>query len=313
MHITPPGKLLRTRLKTRQLLLMIALDEQRNIHRAAAELHMTQPAASKQLKDLEDMLEVKLFERLSHGMEPTLYGHTMIRHARMAVTSLSLAHEDIAVLKSGLSGQVAIGAIMSAGMLLLPRAISRVKEAAPLLRIGVEVENSNVLLSRLRRGTLDFLVARILEDDARSEWQYEELASETICVVARVGHPFLVADALHLNDIARMPWVLPPHGSVLRLRCDTMFHRAGLVPPDNVVETTALLLIVSLLLHSDSLHLMSLDVARYYSQHGVLAIVPIDVAVKMDGFGLITRRNYSLSPCAAVLLDAIQVTAKEIY
>jgi DNA-binding transcriptional LysR family regulator len=313
MQNSPPRSLLRTRLKTRQLLLMIALDEQRNIHRAAEELHMTQPAASKQLKDLEDLLEVKLFERLSHGMEPTLYGQTMIRHARMAVTSLSLAHEDIAVLKSGLSGQVAIGAILSSGMSLLPRAISRVKQEAPTMRIGVEVENSNVLLDRLRRGTLDFLVARMLDNDARSELHYEELASETICVVARVDHPFLAAASLRLDDIARAPWVLPPHGSVLRLRCDTMFHRAGLVPPDNVVETTALLLIISLLRHSDSLHLMSLDVARYYAQHAVLAILPIDVAVKMDGFGLITRRNYMLSPSAAVLLDAIRVASQEIY
>jgi DNA-binding transcriptional LysR family regulator len=50
---------LRARLKTRQLLLLIALDDQRNIHRAAEELHMTQPAASKQLKDLEEMLDVR--------------------------------------------------------------------------------------------------------------------------------------------------------------------------------------------------------------------------------------------------------------
>jgi DNA-binding transcriptional LysR family regulator len=313
MHIIPPGKLLRTRLKTRQLLLLIALDEQRNIHRAADELHMTQPAASKQLKDLEDMLEVKLFERLSHGMEPTLYGTTMIRHARMAVTSLSLAHEDIAVLKSGLSGQVAIGAIMSPGMALLPRAISRVKQSAPLMRIGVEVENSNVLLNRLRRGTLDFLVARILEDEARSELHYEELASEAVCVVARVGHPYQDAAALQLEDIARSPWVLPPHGSVLRHRCDTMFHCAGLIPPDNVVETTALLLIISLLLHSDSLHLMPCDVAAYFARHGILAILPIAVSMKMDGFGLITRRNYLLSPSAAVLLDAIRAASKEVY
>ena len=57
-----PNWFLRARLKTRQLLLLIALDDERNIHRAAEVLCMTQPAASKQLKDLEDMLDVKLFE-----------------------------------------------------------------------------------------------------------------------------------------------------------------------------------------------------------------------------------------------------------
>lgn len=310
---TNPNWFLRARLKTRQLLLLIALDEQRNIHRAADELHMTQPAASKQLKDLEDMLDVKLFERLPRGMEPTIYGESMIRHARMALTSLSLAHEDIVALKSGLSGQVAIGAIMSPGMALLPRAIARVKQAAPQMRIGVEVETSNILLERLKRGSLDFLIARILEDHSGAELQYEELADEPVCVVTRVGHPFEHADALTLETIARAAWVLPPNGSVLRHRCDMMFRSAGLAPPDNVVDTTALLLILSLLLHTDSLHLMPLEVARYYAQLNILSIVPIEVPVKMDGFGIITRRNHLLSPSAALVLDAIRTAGRELY
>jgi DNA-binding transcriptional LysR family regulator len=135
-----PNWFLKARLKTRQLLLLIALDDYRNIHRAADELHMTQPAASKQIKDLEEMLEVRLFERLPRGMEPTIYGETMIRHARMALTSLALAHDDLVTLKSGLSGQVEVGVIMSPAMALLPRAIARIKEQAPLLRIGVQLE-----------------------------------------------------------------------------------------------------------------------------------------------------------------------------
>ena len=313
MENTNPNWFLRARLKTRQLLLLIALDEQRNIHRAAEELHMTQPAASKQLKDLEDMLDVRLFERLSRGMEPTIYGETMIRHARMALTSLSLAHEDIVALKSGLSGQVSIGAIMTPGMALLPRAISRVKQAAPLMRIGVEVETSNILLERLQRGTLDFLVARILDAANQAELQYEELADEPVCVVARVGHPFEQAENLKLQDIARAGWVLSPQGSVLRHRCDMMFRTAGLAPPDNVVDTTALLLIISLLQQTDSLHLMPQEVARHYAQLNILTILPIKVAIRMDGFGIITRRDQLLSPSAAVLLDAIRMAAKEIY
>jgi len=308
-----PNWFLRARLKTRQLLLLIALDEQRNIHRAADELHMTQPAASKQLKDLEDMLDVRLFERLSRGMEPTIYGETMIRHARMALTSLSLAHEDIVALKSGLSGQVTIGAIMTPGMALLPRAISRVKQAAPLMRIGVEVETSNILLDRLQRGTLDFLVARILDAANEADLQYEELADEPVCVVARVGHPFENAENLQLADIVRAGWVLSPQGSILRHRCDMMFRRAGLAPPDNVIDTTALLLIISLLQQTDSLHVMPQEVARYYAQLNILTILPIDVAIKMDGFGIITKRNDLLSPSAAVVLDAIRGAAREIY
>jgi len=297
----------------RQLLLLVALEEQRNIHRAADVLHMTQPAASKQLKELEDLLGVRLFERLPRGMEPTLYGKTMIRQARLALISLSLAHEDVAALKSGLTGQVTVGAIMASAMSLLPRAIARVKQSAPRMRVGVEFDTSNILLDRLRRGTLDFLIARVREGDSSAELAYEELADEPVCVVARRGHPLQRAEALALADIAGAAWVLPPQGSTLRHRCDTMFHRAGLAPPGNVVETTAVLLIVSLLMQTDSVHLMSLDIARYYAELDILTILPVEVPVRMDGFGIITRRNYLLSPSATILLDAVRAVARDIY
>src|SRR4051812_22559264 len=126
MDMLNPNWFLKARLKTRQLLLLIALDDFRNIHRAADELNMTQPAASKQIKDLEEMLDVRLFDRLPRGMMPTIYGETMIRHARMALNSLSLAHDDIVALRAGLAGQVEVGVIMAPAMALLPRAIAAV-------------------------------------------------------------------------------------------------------------------------------------------------------------------------------------------
>lgn len=313
MSNTNPNWFLRARLKTRQLLLLIALDEQRNIHRAAEALHMTQPAASKQLKDLEDMLEISLFDRLPRGMQPTIYGETMIRHARMALTSLSKAHEDIVALKSGLAGQVDIGIIMMPGMTLLPRAIARVKQAVPLLRIGVQVESSNVLLERLQRGTIDFMVARILDKGEQSDLEYQELAMETICAVARVGHPLANATSLSLKDVVDGAWIMSPQGSVLRHRCDMMFRSAGLEPPRNVVDTTAMLLIASLLQQSDSMHLLPVEIARYYVDLKVLTILPISLSCNMDGFGIVKRRNQLLSPGAHTLLEAILSVAKEIY
>ena len=313
MENTNSNWFLRARLKTRQLLLLIALDEQRNIHRAADALHMTQPAASKQLKDLEDMLEIQLFDRTPRGMQPTIYGETMIRHARMALTSLSLAHEDIVALKSGLSGQVEVGVIMTPGMSLLPRAISRIKQQAPLLRIGVQLETSNILLKRLQRGTLDFMVGRILDQEDRSDLLYEELAEEPVCAVTRVGHPLEAALGLELKDIVNEGWILSPQGSVLRHRCDMMFRKQGLEPPANVVDTTAILMITSLLQQTDFLHVLPVEVARYYAQLNILSILPIELPVKMDAFGVITRRSHLLSPGARLLLDAIRETAKEMY
>ncbi|GGY00411.1 LysR family transcriptional regulator [Massilia dura] len=313
MDTLNPNWFLRARLKTRQLLLLIALDEQRNIHRAAETLHMTQPAASKQIKDLEEMLDVKLFERLPRGMEPTLFGETMIRHARMALTSLSLAHDDVLALKSGLVGQVEIGVIMTPAMSLLPKAIAKVKLQAPLLRIGVHLEPSNTLLNMLERGTLDFMIGRILEHDTNSRLTYEELTEEPACAVARIGHPLAGAANLTLKDIASHPWILPPQGSILRHRVDMMFRRASLEPPANTVDTTALLLITALLQQTDTLHVMPVDVARYYQSLNVLTILPIELPVKMDAFGIIRQQDHIMSPGANLLLTAVRNAAKEVY
>jgi len=313
MDTTNPNWFLKARLKTRQLLLLIALDDYRNIHRAADELHMTQPAASKQIKDLEEMLDVKLFERLPRGMEPTIYGETMIRHARMALTSLALAHDDIVTLKAGLTGQVEVGVIMTPAMALLPRAIARVKEEAPLLRIGVQLETSNLLLDKLQHGTLDFMIGRIFDTGDTSGLIYEELTEEPACAVVRPGHPLLDGKDLTLQDIAPLPWIVPPHGSILRYRFDMMFRRAGLEPPSNVVDTTAMLLITALLQQTDSLHVMPLEVAQYYASLNVMRILPIELPCKMDAFGIIRHQDHLLSPGADLLLRAVRAAAKEIY
>lgn len=313
MDPTNPNWFLKARLKTRQLLLLIALDDYRNIHRAADELHMTQPAASKQIKDLEEMLDVRLFDRLPRGMEPTIYGETMIRHARMALNSLALAHDDMQALKAGLAGQVEVGVIMSPAMALLPRAIARIKEQAPLLRIGVHLESSNVLLDKLQRGVLDFMIGRILEKEDSAGLVYEELTEEPACAVVRPGHPLLEKKGLALEDIAGHPWILPPPGSILRHRFDMMFRRAGLQPPRNVVDTTALLFVTALLQQTDSLHVMPQEVAQYYASLNVMRILPIELPCKMDAFGIIRQQDHLLAPGADLLLKQVRLAAAEIY
>jgi hypothetical protein len=66
-----------------------------------------------------------------------------------------------------------------------------------------------------------------------------------------------------------------------------MFRRAGLEPPSNVVDTTALLMITALLQQTDSLHVMPLEVAQYYASLNVMRILPIELPCKMDAFGII--------------------------
>ena len=304
---------IRARLKTRQLLLLVALAEEGNIHRAAQVLNMTQPAASKLLKDLEDVLEVPLFERLPRGMRPTWYGETMIRHARVALGSLNQAHDELQALKAGSYGQVSVGAITSPALALLPPAVATVKREQPNLRVSLEIETSPVLLERLEQGKLDILVARLSEEHDKSQLRYQALTEELVCAVVRPGHPLLGTSGLALRDVVNASWIVPPAGSVLRHRFELMFQEDGLAPPINTVETAALLFITRMLQQSDMLAVLAADVARYYAAHGIVALLPLEMPCHMDNFGLIIRTDRLLSPAAKVMLRALQAASLPVY
>jgi len=304
---------IRARLKTRQLLLLVALAEEGNIHRAAQVLNMTQPAASKLLKDLEDVLEVSLFDRLPRGMRATWYGEAMIRHARVALASLNQAHDEIQALKSGRFGQVSVGAITTPGIMLLPQAVSAVKAAHPSLRVSVQIETSDVLLDRMAQGKIDMLVARLFAQHDKTALRYEALAEEPAVAMVRPGHPLLNVDNLVLRDLVNSCWIVPSEGSVLRHRFDLMFREEGLETPANLIETTALLFITKMIAESDAICLVAADVARHYAEHGLVAVLPTDLPCRMDAYGIITRTDRPLSPAAKVMLSALKTAAADVY
>jgi DNA-binding transcriptional LysR family regulator len=304
---------IRARLKTRQLLLLVALAEEGNIHRASEVLNMTQPAASKLLKDLEDVLGVSLFDRLPRGMRPTAYGEAMIRHARVALSSLNHAHDEVQALKAGRFGQVNVGAITTPGIMLLPQAIAQVKQTHPTLRVRLEMETSDVLMERMAQGKMDILVARLFAQHDKTALRFEAMAEEPAVAVVRPGHPLLSVDRPTLRDLSTWGWIVPPEGSVLRHRFDLMFREEGLDAPENLIETGALLFVTKMIAESDMVGLLAGDVGRYYAQHNVVAVLPIDLPCRMDAFGLITRTDRPLSPAARVMLGAIKAAAAESY
>ncbi len=308
-----PALRIRTRLKVRQMFLLVALDDTGNLNLAAAANHMSQPAASKMLKDIEELFGVALFERLPRGMRSTLYGSTLIRHVRMALDNLLQGQEALATLQAGLAGHAHIGSIVTPSMTLVPQAIVRAKAQSPRLTIGVTVSTSDDLVTQLKAGRLDFLVARVLERDDESRLHYEDLADETECAVARPGHPFVQRQDLSLPELSSASWILSPAGTILRHRFEMMFRRADLPVPDDVVETTAMTVVLSLLQQGDHLHVMPTEVARAFVDAGTLALLPIELPCKMDSFGLIMRRDHLLSPGASLLLAHVREVAAERY
>jgi DNA-binding transcriptional LysR family regulator len=259
------------------------------------------------------MLGVQLFDRLPRGMRATWYGQTMIRHARMALASLSQAHDEIEALKSGRYGQVSIGSITAPALDLVPAAVAQVKLQHPSLRVQLSIETSDVLMERLAQGRLDMVIGRLFERHDKTDLRYEALVEEPVCAIARPGHPLRSVARLGLRDMVGAGWIVPPAGSVLRHRFELMFQEEGLEAPTNLIETTALLFVTKMLQGSDLLAVIATDVARYYAEHGMIAILPIALPCKMDAFGLIMRTDRLLSPAAQVMLRAIKAAAETVY
>ena len=139
---------LRTDLKPRHLHLLVALDNIRNLGRAAETMHVTQPAVSKSLAELERGLGLRLFERTSRGVHPTIYGECLIRHARSVLTDLAQARDELRGLASGSSGNISVGVLATAALALLPRALAMLKSRHPgmtvLVREGSSVREREV-------------------------------------------------------------------------------------------------------------------------------------------------------------------------
>ena len=297
---------IRARLRTRHLLLLMAIGEEGNIHKAAELMNMSQPAASRLLSDLEEIIGTQLFDRLPRGVRANWYGKAMIRHARIALASLDDASHEIELLKAGQTGQVNIGAISGPAISFIPRAIASVVEEYPLVRIHLSVDSSDQLLQSLQAGRIEVMVGRLLERHDTSNFEYRRLADEPVCAAVRRDHPLLDRREIHMSDLASAAWIVPPVGSILRHRFDLMFREAGHHSPQQIIETTSPMVVTRLLEETDHVAVMARDVVEYYAACGLMAVLPIPLSCNMDSFGIITRKDWMLSPAACELCDALE-------
>lgn len=313
MANTKSDSFIRSRLKARQMIFLVHLDEHRSVLKAADACGMTQPAASKLLRELEEAFDVRLFDRHARGIEPTWFGEVLVRHARAVLSEISLAQQEIAALKGGLAGQAAIGTVLSPGTSLVPLAVELAKRRRPGLRITIDVDYSRPLIRRLLQGDLDIVIGRVLDSERAEELQFEPLADEQHAIVAGATHPLALRRSLTLADLAGQGWVLPQAGSVLRDRLISVFVELGLAPPTNVVETTSVPVITSLLRATDVVTVLPLDVVQPYCQAGVLKVLIPSINVQTGVFGIVTHRQRQMSPGAQVLLAALRESASNLY
>ena len=306
-------RFVRSHLKTRHLVLLVELGRHGSIMHAAEAANLTQPAASKLLGELEHALGVLLFDRLPRGVAPTWYGQIMIRRAGAALAEMDAAHQEVMELLSGLRGRVDVGSVLTPSASLIPEAVSLLKQRQPRVLVSISVETSKILVQRLRSGELDVVVGRILDTDAAAELNFEPITDEPHSLVVRTGHPLAGRTDLDLEELVHQGWILPPTGSILRDRLTALFLSQGLEPPAETVETLALPVIANLLIGSDMVVALPQELVLPYLQTGLLTVLPFDLGLRMDLYGIITRRQHQLSPGAEAMLATLREVAALRY
>lgn len=303
-------RFLRSRLKTRHLILLVELGRHGSILHAAEAAGLTQPGASKLLSELEDTLGVTLFERLPRGVAPTWYGEVMIRRAGAALAEMEAAHQEVVLGAAGVGGRVTLGTVMTPSTGLVPAAVQLLKERHAQVQVSISVDTSKVLVEKLRSGETDIVIGRILDPALAQELNFEPLAEEVHRLVVRAGHPWLSRTELAVEELAAAPWILPPPG-MLRDRLTAMFISHGVREPVDSIETMALSVIPLLLMGSDRVVALPEELVLPYLEFGTLAVLPVGLDIRLDCYGIVTRRQHHLAPAAEAMVQALRESVRQ--
>jgi DNA-binding transcriptional LysR family regulator len=300
----------RAQLKPRHLQLLVALDDMRNLGKVAVSLHVSQPAVSLALGELERGLGVRLFERTARGVNPTIFGECMIRQARSMLSGLAQTRDELRALMSGASGRCSVGAMPAMTPALVPKALALLKQNAPTTTVALHEGPMDVLLPALRRGGLDFIVGRLrseaLVDDGLAE---KALFDGSSALVVRPDHPLARKRRIDWSTLAEFAWILPPVGSLPREPLELAFHQHGVGLPSNTVETLSTHVILAYLQSTDAVGLLSRIAAQHYSDLGLLAVLPLELPRVLRPIGITWRRGAALSPAALQFMRAIEETS----
>ncbi len=200
---------------------------------AAQELHLTQPAVSRQVGLLERQLGAALVLRTRQGVRCTEAGRVLLSHAEVALGQLERAEQEVRDLVGVGGGTVRLGSFLSALVHLSAEVGAVLARDHPGIRLVDDLVDRATALSRIAGGELDLAV--VFENDfepapSAAGVEVHHLFDDPLCVVLPAGSRLAGADAVRLTDLAEETWIRGHDGSAAR-RLDLVLGRAGLRPP----------------------------------------------------------------------------------
>lgn len=257
-------------LESRRMRHFLAVYELGSIGRACEKLLLTQPALSKSIRQLEDELGVRLFDRTPMGVVPTIFGNALALHAKSIEAQIRNAEAQISSLKGKAHGHVTVGIGPSVARNIMPAATTTLRSLQPGIALTVIEGLVDDLLPRLRRGELDLMIGswpRI----ADPMFTTEIVLVDRLEVVARTDHP-LAGRPVPRNELLNYPWALPPASQKWRQALDDLFLQRGLEPPKPQVVSNSSSFLEALIRSSDSLSFLPRQLLDLETDNGLTTL-----------------------------------------
>lgn len=307
-----PATLLTRFVTNHELNAVITIGDVHSVTSAASILGVSQPAVNRSLRNIEQRLNVRLFDRTSRGMMPTDSGEILIRRAKLAFLEIRQSMEEIANVSGDAQGRIAIGALPLPRTYLVPTAVSRFLDDFPNATVSIYDGLYEKLLADLCSGDLDMIVGTIRDPAPVDGITSEALFEDGLIVAARSDHPLTNKGVLTFEDIRDARWVMPHQGVPLRAQFEEQLRQHEIPVPEHFIETDSTVVIRTLLLDSDRLALVSENQIYEAKSQGLLVALPLPIKDQKRKIGAVTRTDYVPTPAVTTLMKHLRIVGAEI-
>lgn len=296
------------RIKFRHLQAFVEVARQKSVIKAGEILHISQPAVTKTIRELEDVLGVGLIERDGRGIRVTRYGEVFLRHAGATLAALNHAVDSVSqeAIRSG--PPVRVGALPTVSTRIMPVAMTAFLLESTGSPVKIVTGDNAVLLEQLRLGELDLVVGRLAAPEKMTGFSFEHLYSEQVVFAVRAGHPLLAGDKL-FERMRDYPVLMPTHNSIIRPLVDHFLIANGVPAFPNQIETISDAFGRAFAKISEAVWVISEGVVAGDIGEGTLAALPIDCSATRGPVGLTLRTDAIASLPQSLLMQAIRDAA----
>jgi len=297
------------RIKFRHIQCFVEIAQERSLKLAADKLNLTQPAISKTLRELEEIIGASLMTRNRAGIVLTKQGKVFLHFAQISLASLQQGLDGVE--KEGdARATLKVGALPSVAASFMPPVVREFAELAPNVMLQIMDGPHGYLIERLKLGDLDLVIGRLGRPVSMEGVSFTQLYSERVDLIVRAGHPLL--EKPDVKRIVDWPVIYPPEGSAIRPLVERYMIANGVGEIPNKIETVSGAFGRVYTRRTDAVWIISSGVVQNETADGHLVRLPFDTDMTKGPVGLMTRPDSQPGPEEQVFRLAVQAVIKEL-